>query len=98
MSPPGSSLPPGMELPHVAAPAGQDGVPQGEGCYSCNVNSDGIPLQRPSQQQDRQQYLRVRRSASDEFVDQEVSKVSAFTLNYQNREVILYGEFVVNRL
>ena len=58
MSPPGSALPPGIELPHVAAPAGSDGVPAGEVCYSCNVDAEGSPLSKS-----RPTYLRVRRSA-----------------------------------
>lgn len=70
VSPPGASLPPGVDLPHVAAPSGQDGVPQGEGCYSCNVNYDGTPLQ--SRNSDRPQYLRVRRNTDDQYVEQEV--------------------------
>ena len=47
VSPPGSTFPQGVELPHVAAPPGETGVPPGEGCYSCNVNNNGIPLERP---------------------------------------------------
>jgi hypothetical protein len=60
-----------MELPHVPAPQGHDGVPPGEGCYSCNVNAEGIPLQQPRR---APQYLRVRRSTGDqeEYLEQEV--------------------------
>ena len=72
VSPPGASLPPGVDLPHVAAPAGSDGVPPEEGCYSCNVNSNGIPLQHP---RERPQYLRVKRSADDDFTEQEVRQI-----------------------
>lgn len=46
-SPPGAQFPAGTELPHVPAPPGQSGVPPGEGCYECNVNAEGIPLERP---------------------------------------------------
>ena len=59
VSPPGSALPPGIELPHVAAPSGSHGVPAGEACYSCNVDAEGIPLSKPG----KPTYLRVKRSA-----------------------------------
>ena len=47
VSPPGAAFPPGIQLPHVAAPPGGDSLPPGEGCYNCDTDSDGIPLSRP---------------------------------------------------
>lgn len=47
ISPPGSVFPPNVQLPHEAAPAGVNPLPPGEGCYSCNVDSKGIPLEKP---------------------------------------------------
>ena len=63
MSPPGAQLPPGTELPHVPAPPGQTGLPPGEGCYGCNIQSGGIPLERPLT-------LRTRREIRDKSKEQ----------------------------
>lgn len=75
MSPPGASFPEDIELPHVAAPAGGTGVPAGEGCYNCDINHEGIPLERPlsnSKHNDRPlsdgryfHILRTKRNAQD---------------------------------
>ena len=48
VSPPGTSLPIDniRDIPHVAGSPGEDQLPPGEGCYSCNVDQGGIPLQR----------------------------------------------------
>lgn len=46
ISPPGASFPPGTNLPHVPAPS-REGLPPGEGCYHCDINEEGIPLEKP---------------------------------------------------
>ncbi len=50
MSPPGTTFPPDLALPHVPAPPGETGVPPGEGCYECDVGDlNGLPLTRRAQ-------------------------------------------------
>lgn len=44
VSPPGASLE--ADYPHVAGNPGEYQLPPGEGCYSCNVDQNGIPLQK----------------------------------------------------
>lgn len=43
-SPPGISLTPGVEIPHVAGSPDGSSLPPGEACYSCNVDTGGVPL------------------------------------------------------
>ena len=77
-------LPAGVELPHIAAPDGGDGVPAGEGCYSCNVDAEGIPLQQP--RQNRPRYLRVRRSLDTVEVSWEITPAyPIFVNNFSTR-------------
>lgn len=40
------TLQPGQDIPHVAAPTDQTGVPPGEGCYQCDIEDKDIPLSK----------------------------------------------------
>lgn len=48
VSPPGTSF--DRDIPHVAGIPGESQLPPGEGCYSCNVDQNGIPLARRVQE------------------------------------------------
>ena len=47
ISPPGASFPfpYGMDLPHRGSQG--EGLPPGEGCYQCDINNEGLPLEKP---------------------------------------------------
>jgi len=92
ISPPGASLPPGGEYPHVPAPPGETGVPPGEGCYQCNnaENYDGIPLNLNggygSVLGNQLLHLRYKRDLS---AVNDIDKPSA-QVNTENRDITLF--------
>ena len=66
ISPAGAALPEGVQLPHVAAPDDAE-LPPGEGCYSCDINKNGVPLVKPIDQSQTDKstgYYRRKRSAA----------------------------------
>ncbi|XP_074651609.1 fibrillin-3-like [Tubulanus polymorphus] len=64
----------GEDLPHVAAPEGSDGLPDEEGCYNCDGNTDGTRNAR-----------RTKRDANVIDLPHRISKKSIEALNNVER-------------
>ena len=77
MSPPGATFPPDVELPHVPAPGGQSGVPQGEGCYECDNVKDqnNIPLSRPLSLRQKRSLQNITKVGNVPFIEARIPSV-----------------------